>query len=419
MPEQAGQPTRTARVFFSGIVAYYWLLLFFEQPEENITRFSLFYFALVIPVLVFIVANYSSLRFSSFKPLSLTLAFYLGLVGLVSIVRSDFPTLYNAALFVLPIIIIVNSGMSLLPGFLNRLFLLSVIGSMITFYVGNNLYGFLPGQALSSEEQGLIYRVSLFPVLPESAFFSIMIFVINLLYNSSRYRYAYCAVALYFLLFSANRTSIVALLFIISFLFLSRRVAFQPRLLYRVLMLSMLLCLVLLANIDMLLPQLAVNLSSPVLNNYLFRFEDGVTGGQIGTTIYRGWLWAQHLSIYLQHPVLGAGTFKLDDAMIDGPPISQVEATGSESFLTGWVARVGLMVIPLIVFFWQLCSRAMSNSNKYLYSICILLLVFSLFYGSFLVPYNCMFLVLFGTINLDNHVQARFAPARLMEGHSG
>ena len=385
---------------FSALVVYYWFMYFLERQEAVVKRFSPFYFFLVIPILIFIVINIPFLAFSRFTPLSRTLLLYLGIVSAISLFRLDYATIYNTAIFALPIIIVINSGAVLTPGFMNRLFLFSIAGSIITYYAGNNVYGFLPGQASGSAEQGLAYRVSLFPALPESAFFCVIIFVLNLLYNRSRSRYAYCAAALYFLLFSANRTSLIALFFIVGFLLVTRWIEFRPRPFYKGMMAAILVVLILMVNLNLIMEEVAISFQNPILNNYVFRSEAGVTAEDLGETIYRGWLWTQHYRIFLQHPIIGTGTFEFEKVMDEAPPVLQVETTGSESFLTGLLARIGLLVIPLLVFFWRLCLQAMSTRNRYLYSTCITLLVFSLAYGSFLVPYNCMFLITFGTINL-------------------
>lgn len=396
---------------FSALVVYYWFMLLLQRQEAVIKRFSPFYFFLVIPILFFIVINIPYLVLSRFNPLSRMLLLYLGIVSAVSLFRLDYATIYNTAIFTLPIIIVINSGAVLTPGFINRLFLLSILGSIVTYYAGNNVYGFLPGQASGSAAQGLAYRVSLFPALPESAFFCVLLFVLNLLYNRSRSRYAYCAAALYFLLFSANRTALISLLFIVSFLGVTRWIEFRPRRFYKVMIAAILVSLLLLVNVNLIMEEVAISLQNPVLNNYVFRSESGITGEDIGETAYRGWLWAQHYRIFLQHPIIGTGTFDFERVMDEAPPILQVETTGSESFLTGLIARIGLLVIPLLVFFWRLCSQAMSMRNRYLYSICITLLVFSLAYGSFLVPYNCMFLITFGTINLQPEPPYAHPPA--------
>jgi hypothetical protein len=385
---------------FSALLVYYWFLLFVGGRQgEVVERFSLWYFSLVIPINLFIAFNLQYVIFAKYKSWSLGLLWYWMLVVIVSAARGDIPTIYNTSLFVFSIIIIINSDAKVSVRLVNLLLLLSIAGSVITYLIGSNVYGFIPGQAVTSREEGLGWRVSLFPNVPESAFFSLVIFLINLVCNRGRFRRFFLALSLYFLVLSAVRTAIVALIFIAGFLLATKIVELKPRPFYKLLFVGIMLSFILLINIDLLIA-VSVDLSNPVLNALLFRSEAGLQSSEeFSKVVYRGWLWRQHLSLFLDHPLFGVGTFKLGDFVYESI-LGDHEDIGSESFLTSWIARVGLLIVPLLVFFKNLCGRAMETGNKYLYSICIALFIFSLGYGTFLIPYNCLFLLTFGTINM-------------------
>jgi hypothetical protein len=58
-----------------------------------------------------------------------------------------------------------------------------------------------------------------------------------------------------------------------------------------------------------------------------------------------------------------------------------------------------LMIIPLLVFFGRLWTWTMERRDRLGYCLCLALLIYSLAYGSFLVPYNFTFLLLFAVLN--------------------
>lgn len=394
----------------NSLIVYYWFLLFFgRQDEESIQRFSVLYFALVVPINLYVLFALRYLFLFKWKPYVKALLCYWLLVSTVSIFRLDIATLYNVTIFCLPIITIINSNFKLSTTLLNRLFLLSILGSAITFYWGNNVFGLIPGQALSSESQGLQWRVSLFPMLSESVSFSLLIVLINLLFNKGRRRLLYCVLGLYFVLLGGNRTTIIALLFISAFLICIKYITLNRDRFYKLLLPAMLLLLVAVVNIDLFALPLA-NINNSFVNNYIFRSESGAQSTEdLTKTIYRGWLWQQHLRIFLSKPLFGVGTFVLDN-YVDSPLVPGAEGIGSESLLTLWLARVGLLIMPFFVFFYRVYSKAIQDQNKFAYALCIMLMVFSLGYASFLVPYNCLFLMMFGSINL--HAETNLVPSR-------
>jgi hypothetical protein len=394
----------TSSHILGGLIVYYWLILFFEKQSDFVLRFSFLYLALVIPINLYILFNLKYVLYYPYDPESKALLFYWLIVSAVSLIRLDFATLYNVSLFALSIIIILNSRAVISVRLVNTLFLLSILGSIITHFTGNNEYGFIPGQAASSEQQNLQWRVSLFPALPESAFFSIIVFVSNVLFNKGRSVYLYAALSLYFVLLSGNRTATISFVFIVIFLVVARFVSLTHKKFYIILFATLFVFFILLVNIDVIGANF-VDLGNGFWNNYFFRSEAGVQSQEdLSKTVYRGWLWALHVKIFLEKPLLGLGTYRLDN-YVDTDLIPKIENTGSEAFLTSWLARVGLMILPLLVFFGRVLRRSIQTKNKYLYALCLALAVFSLGYGSFLIPYNCMFVLIFGTINLGSGAQ--------------
>jgi hypothetical protein len=144
---------------------------------------------------------------------------------------------------------------------------------------------------------------------------------------------------------------------------------------------------------------IAIAFENPYVASYVFRSQkEMVDINEVAKTVYRSWLWQQHLQIFADNPLTGAGTFFLPDLLKEQLLESNID-TGSESLLTGLLARVGLMIIPLLVFFGRLWTWTMERRDRLGYCLCLALLIYSLAYGSFLVPYNFTFLLLFAVLN--------------------
>jgi hypothetical protein len=140
-----------------------------------------------------------------------------------------------------------------------------------------------------------------------------------------------------------------------------------------------------------LLPQIA---QSPI-GSYLFRAGAGdIDATSIEQSVYRGWLWMQHLAVFLSSPWIGVGSY--DFLAVTGGSLTAGEGdTGSESFLTLWLSRIGLCLVPFLIFLWGAGRRAASVPQPLGWLVFIILGVALLAYGSFLVPYNFMFIVLY------------------------
>ena len=138
------------------------------------------------------------------------------------------------------------------------------------------------------------------------------------------------------------------------------------------------------------------NISNPFVNSLVFRSPEGVQQiEEITNTVYRTLLWDSHLNGFLQSPAIGIGTFKLDDVATN----SYVEEIGSESFITNWLCRVGGLLTAFCAFILFLFQSAIKRGNKCMYLLLIVLIISMLFYGSFLVPYNFMYLLFFAALN--------------------
>jgi O-antigen ligase len=385
------------QLIFNSLLVWYWALLYFQSHTQLVERFSLMYFAVTLPVLAFVLMNTHHVLSWRLDRLTGPLTLYIVIVAVVSLLRGDLATAYNVALFTAPIILILRHRLRLSLGLLNTLFILSIAGAVFTYSAGISEFGFLPGQSAMSADRGLEWRVSLFPVLPESAFFSLIVFLANLLHGKGLKRYAYGTAAAYFVVLSGNRTTLIVGLMCLAVLVFARRIEFRKRAFYRSLFVVLAIIFVAVVSMDAIL--VAIAFDNPYFANYVFRSQKEVVDvDEVAKTVYRSWLWQQHLQIFSDSPLIGEGTFYLPDMLKEQLLKSNID-TGSESLLTSLLARVGLMIVPLLVFFGRLCGRTMEWRDRLGYCLCLALLIYSLAYGSFLVPYNFVFLLSFAVLN--------------------
>ena len=201
-----------------------------------------------------------------------------------------------------------------------------------------------------------------------------------------------------FLVFSGMRSALICLLLCVGLLVIDTRHRAtwgRGRSLRRgfaaVIATALFVTIVLSSAVLQLLPQLA---QGPI-GSYLFRADSvDVDVESIQQSVYRGWLWLQHMRVFLSSPWIGVGSYEfvsvVDDLMMAGE-----SDTGAESLLTLWLSRVGLCFVPFLVFLWTVGRRASVPPQPLGWMIFVILCIALLAYGSFLVPYNFMFVLLF------------------------
>jgi len=284
---------------------------------------------------------------------------------------------------------------------INLLFGLSIVAGALFHAAGLSEYGILPGQYAEGADRGITWRVSLFPYVPESGFFALVVLLCNQLCGRGFSRWSFSAVAAYFLVFSGMRSALICLLLCVGLLMIDRqlRTRFgQDRSLWRgfaaVMATAMFVTMMLSSAVLQLLPQLA---QGPI-GSYLFRADSAnVDVESIQQSVYRGWLWLQHLQVFLSSPWIGVGSYEFV-SIVDNSMMAGESDTGTESFLTLWLSRVGLCFLPFLVFLWTVGRRASVPSQPLGWLTFVILCVALLAYGSFLVPYNFMFILLFALL---------------------
>lgn len=327
---------------------------------------------------------------------------FLLTVAVVSILRSDITSILNSILFVLTILSIYLTRVTISLRLLNTLYIMAIFGAIISFHTGISQWGYLPGQAVLqvSETETVAWRVSLFPFVPESAFLSFLVLIINYQRNHGLFKWGICAVALYFMLFAGMRSTLIALAFFALFNWFSQDSKFKQGFKFSLYNWGALFLFILILNLNSLLLGLATTINQPFLNQLIFRTEAGVEDAEaLQKTIYRTWIWIKHIEIFQSSPLVGIGTFDFKEVVTE--QLDQLGTSGSESRLTGMFARYGVVTFLFIFFISALNRIALKNSARFSYFIIFFFLLTMLTYGSFLVPYNLMFLLIWAIYNSD------------------
>jgi uncharacterized membrane protein len=99
---------------------------------------------------------------------------------------------------------------------------------------------------------------------------------------------------------------------------------------------------------------------------------------------------SSQISLFLTSPLFGVGTFQLDNAF---------GLSGRETFLTGLLARIGLLIVPFVMFYLFQIKETLVDRAVLPYITLILLTIIMMTYGVIMVPYELLFLLLIGMLN--------------------
>lgn len=384
-------------------IVYYWAYLYLRVLMPPADESTLTYALTIVPIAAIAAAGLmlgltqQAIDSQTARRLLALLAF-VTLVAAVGLARRDGATILSAGLLGLTLAWLCFCGPVVTTRLLNRLFALSIVVGTLAFAADLAPYGLLPGQYGEGGDRGIAWRVSLFPYVPESAFFALLVLLQNR-FDTRRGvgRWLWIAAALYFLLLSGVRSAVIAWLMCEAYLLLSRvRPLAAPNRRVATMLLLVAGFVVVLSGSGALLLLWPGIADSPV-SSWMFReFAGDLSEDAIEQSVYRTWLWGQHVELFASSPLVGIGSF--DFGGITGSLVEGASDTGSESFLTAWLARVGLCLLPLL---WMLLSLSASAARRMVaLPACALLIFFvaALAYGSFIVPYNLVFLLLFSLL---------------------
>lgn len=327
---------------------------------------------------------------------------FLAVVTMVSLYRTDMATILTIGLMCISLAVILHFQIRISPTHVNILFLMSIPIAAGFHAIGLSDFPVLPS---FSSLGTLSWRVSTLPLISSGGFFALMVLFINIFYTSGRFRLICLVGGGYFLLFSGMRTAIFAALLVGAYL-MARRSGFLQRSGWRFAFFSAAVGFFTLSIFSS--DQLA---SLPILSNDFIRSlivrEDNLygldLGGQVFSAAIRSWMIGEHIALGLSSPLVGIGTFEFQ-MMHSGYGQFDNLTTGSEAYLTGLFARIGLLMLPLLYVIYRLRDIPPLERD---FTRCMKLILFlaMITYGSFVVPYDFIFLLI--TVGILNGYAGR------------
>lgn len=376
---------------FSGLLVYYWAIQYSQVSGQTAERGDFTYFAFILPVAFYVLFSFFRIMSRGLELNSsawLMLIFEVVVVG-VALVRGDFQTVLTFGLLCTTILVILIQRTVVKVDLLNTLFLASIAANIVSYALGRSDATVLPGYA----RDAVYFRVTLFPQIAASAFFSAVILFVNILNPGARFRYLCMVLSLYFLVLSGLRSAIVAGLIAGIYIVLRGR-GFLRSPSARIAYLGVSTA----AYVFILFaPELLVRFSSPdnPLSFFLFRSRGELqTEEQITLSIFRTLLWEEHFRIAQGNPVFGIGTFDFTKLSEKLGHLS----TGSESFVTATYARIGVPVLIFIAAFFSAVRSGLRRNREIAMVAGIILFVAMLSYGGFIAAYDFTFLTLMGLL---------------------
>lgn len=386
--QTGGVSLRSPRLF-AALLFYYWLVQYVQATGYKGERGDFVYYLLIIPIALFSIFSFFrilSSRRPFNRPAGLILAFEAIVVS-VALVRGDFQTIFSLGLLCTTIVVVFMVGSSPSPKLLNALFLVSIPAIIVARAVGISDYSIIPTHA-----DAVWWRVAIFPQVATSAFFSGLIFLINIHYRQLPLGKLCLILSLYCLILSGLRSAVIATAFSFIFLMLRRRSMLGSQVsktFYLATTMAIFIVVLLLPGI-----LLTLSASGSPLNFFLFRSRDVVDESALVQTIFRTLLWQEHFRIAQDHWLFGVGTF---DFTILSEKLGKL-SSGSESFLTGMYARVGVSVLLFITGMLSAIRSGFKQDHDISMVAGIVLFVAMLAYGGFIAAYDFTFLTLMGLL---------------------
>ena len=410
------------RAWFVTLLTYYVLAIYLVPSSATVERFSFTYFALVVPVWVYVAGNWRFLL-SGYSLASALMALFALLAGIAGALRADLPLAYNAFLLASIAIVILNSKVYLTIAELNWIFLGCVVGSVAVYALGITAYGFLPGQAAGEGcHVSMNWRVSLFRVTAESAMLSMFVLIANIGYGDRLPRWIRGVMIFsttYFLIFSGNRTIVAAFLIVMPWVVWVTLKMQLPAGRRRG-VIGMIVGVLLVISV---VPHLRGEPVAKFWKNYAWRVEDcnyltryfGPSGLPLqwvgdmpphgagdmppdwyGQTINRHCTASYQLQNFVESP-LGVRDLRLKAGSLSNylgcSSKESDQYCASCTFATYWLAVAGVAAIPMFLAFFTLLGAAVRRHHNVSALGLIACSITSFGWGGMYVPYNLIFLL--------------------------
>ena len=261
------------RKIFVLFCSYYIFATYLLPSSGSIQQYSPEYFALVFPAWLYVwIQRRFIFQINSW--IAIFWWIFIASVLLVSIFQGSASLAYNGVYLGLVALVIINSGGYLRTVELNIIFLMTIAGSIVVYYLGISNYTIIPWSPDQSCHQSLGFRVSLFRVISESAALSFFVILWNIFSPPARQpfiRWFFIFLAIYFLFFSGIRTLILSALIVSPLLLFG--IMSGTRLWIKVFVSTLIpTCFIAVVSIFILVPNIDYGVKN-ILASYVFRAD--------------------------------------------------------------------------------------------------------------------------------------------------
>jgi len=372
--------------FFTLILFYYWVRLTFipgGTPEAG----SLAHIAIVAPIGAYTALSlYLLARSRQKKSLSILLGALLACL-VSSMANLDVRAAIGIFVFILPVYALIDRKVTIKINVLNNLYLITFIYCVISYHAGFNDYGYMPWY---TESGGGEWRVNLFPYAtpPYSAAFSLLVIIGNVYASRMRRSNLIIVVlALYFVLLSGNRTSLIIL---ISIPVIHVLIRWNFRFLLKVYPIGVVIVVLL----SLILPSYLLMYDTPQIVNYaIYRSPEPPPITEIEGH-NRILLMSNLYSIYSTSPIFGVGSFDIYSYFPDA-------LSHSESKWMSLLAGYGIGGVLVFAFFYYRYMKAIDTNVAKNAVIIFSMIIYCMFYGSMFNTYNFIMLLLIALISIE------------------
>lgn len=270
---------------------------------------------------------------------------------------------------------------------INCAFVIAIIWSAITYHMGTNIWGYLPGHSSADQSTALWWRVSIFPYLtpPYSGVFSLIVLVLNY-FNASKLKSFFLIMSLYFLIFSGARTVLVAFFLVGICIYLVCAKKSRSTLMFLITILVIFALFSASAVPHLLYPLVSWN---EFLSSIVLRIGSAEQVGEEAST--RSIMFFEFLRIAIESWPFGVGRDTLSE-IYRGPG-------GTEMAAVRIIAQSGFLgVMVMVAFFTFVYMR--SIGSKMFFCIFTMLLFF---YSSFVAPYNFILLSMLALFSVQQN----------------
>lgn len=430
------QPTQNlgegSRKIFVLFCTYYIFASYLSPSSGIIRQYSPEYFALILPGWAFV---WMQRRFIFQVNNWFAVLWWLFVLStmLVSIFQGSASLAYNGLYLGLVALAIMNSGGYLRTEELNVIFLATIAGSIVVYYLGISDYSFIPLWLTQDCHQSLGFRVSLFRVLSESAALSFFVILWNIFFPPAwprLIRWIIISLAVYFLIFSGIRTLIISVLIVSPLLIFTifSGVRLRVRLLAATLIPIFIITII---SIFILAPKIDYGIKN-ILLSYVFRVDScsaisvisdkqnsishnvnsvatenilertlndqGIPTSWLLGTINRQCASAYQFRMFLDNPLVGSlSTHTSARSKIDIPGCTKdaLERYCDACVLTTyWLSRGGVSGIILIVIYIFILIMAIRRRSIFGVTALVSFGLFMQGWGVMFVPYNFIYFML-------------------------